>query len=166
MPNFNKTDQSIPQSRGEIVSVTEFARLIGLTTRAVREMLADGMPVFERGGKGIGHKIDVGAAWHWTSEQRQRPKLGRPREQLAESDPKFRERSAGAEIKELELAKLRGEMLPIANLEMFLGDVFSEYRAAVLASEPSPEADKLQRCLSIVSRRFKAAIDNPKSITG
>jgi hypothetical protein len=108
------------QPEGEILTTKQFARKIRKTPHAVRQYVENGMPVYERGGKGVSNQIDLAAAWDWALKGNHGRQPGRPANSV--DDTKQRIQNAIAERREFELAKAREGYIDIRDWPPFIDD--------------------------------------------
>jgi phage terminase Nu1 subunit (DNA packaging protein) len=113
----------------ETVSATEMARLSGVTLSAVTNWKAEGCPhAVDSRGRVVYVPADV-TNWRIERAERSQAPLDKDAEQV-------RKLKAEADRVELEVAKVRGELLPAAAFEQALAEEHDEVRAA-LVSLPS-----------------------------
>lgn len=127
-------------SKAREVNQTEFAALVGLSTRQVRNLEAEGLP----------HRADGNAklyplpdALDWYYARKYEPEAPSERK---EAD--LRKLNAEAKLKEIEVAKAAGELVPLDQYTSELGLVLDKVRAK-LQNVPGTWAPALVGCKTI-----------------
>lgn len=102
----------------------------GVSLPTVDRWIKDGMPVKQRGARGIEWKFDLAACIAWWGDRRARDAAGDAPGDLAEIE----KRTAQAKMlrAELELAKERGEVAPIRDFERAWAKAFAQIRANIM----------------------------------
>lgn len=105
---------------------SDLAAHIGVSLPTVDRWIKDGMPVVRRGGRGIEWEFDLADVIRWRVDVAKEA-AGGDATDLAEIE----KRTAAAKMlkAELELAKARGDVAPLAQIERNLSKVFAEVRA-------------------------------------
>jgi len=130
-----------------VTNKTEFAKLIGYSSRQVSAWVDQGMPVEKGGGKGIPLEIDSAKAVRWLLGKRG---SGASR-QTALSEERKRLTSAQAEKVEIENAVRNGELLEISDVEILILET-----TALLVGQLSSLGSRLAGEL--------AGLSNPKTV--
>lgn len=172
----------------ELVSKAEFGRRIGVSAPMVQKYIRRGLPMAADG------RIDwnVGKLWHEQNVRRHHRRMAEPTPLPTSSagnaetaaKASARKLSAEADLKELELARLRGEVLPTFEVEdaitkgtLLVRDVnlalIEELPSKLYpaASHTSPELlrcreivkDHVYRLLNQLADTWKAYISKPKN---
>lgn len=108
----------------------DLAAHMGVTTVTIDNWRKAGMPVVQRGSRGIEWVFDLPAVIKWWGQQKVEQAMGDAPTDLAEIEK--RTASAKMQKAELELAKARGDVAPIRDFERAQAKVFAEIRANVL----------------------------------
>lgn len=105
---------------------SDLAAHLGKSLPTIDRWIKDGMPVVRRGGRGVEWEFDLADVISWQIDVA-RAAAGGDATDLAEIE----KRTAAAKMlkAELELAKARGEVAPLAQIERNLAKVFAEVRA-------------------------------------
>lgn len=125
----------------------ELAQILGLTTRQIRNLEAAGMP----------HRAEGNTKWYplpdtviWYTERKVESALTEAQRTDYE-EARAREMAARAEKAELEVAKMRGELIHVDDLERLLSAPLAQMRARLLAlpgriasALPMPPVDALE----------------------
>ncbi|SRR6266851_6867878 len=154
-----KSNISNQQPTNEILTTIQFARKIRKTSHAVRQYIENGMPVYERGGKGIANKIDLAAAWDWALKGNQERQPGRPANQNPVDEAKARSAAALAEKHEFELAQRRGEYVLIRDVCAIAADEMIEARSILTAIVPEAHEQFGADLSGWLESRIAAAFD-------
>jgi phage terminase Nu1 subunit (DNA packaging protein) len=117
---------------GNIVSLGEFAELIGRTDPTVRNYIRRGMPIETQGGRGKGHEIDTAAAIEWMVQDRIKEVAG-PSNLNSFDAARTRKEVANADIAEMDLAERRGELVRLAAIGKVFANAVARSRARLLA---------------------------------
>src|SRR4051812_24684926 len=96
----------------EDVSVEEFARIIGKTSQRVYQLIQAGMPHRMRRKGAKGTRVVPHEAIDWIHERGRTEALAE--KALNEANERARKTRAEADMKELQLAELRGSLVPAA----------------------------------------------------
>ena len=116
---------------GKTVGLGDFARIIGRSENYVRECLANGMPVAERGDRGTSWRIETGPAIWWLMQWSVMQAAAAERRQTR--DPKTRKEIAQAELAEMNVALRRGELAPVALMREGVETIIARARARLLS---------------------------------
>lgn len=116
-------------TRGKNVTRQEIADLFGVSHTTVDAWIKRGMPVSERGSRGKAWRINTAEVSAWL-EQRAKESAGGS-DQADERELKRRKLAAETAKVELELAKVRGEVVPLAQLERALANTFAEIKTNI-----------------------------------
>lgn len=136
MSEVKRSRGRAPVQKREEISMAEAMTRLALSRKQVERELDAGMP----GGRNTSGKIVV--IWPdariWRDEQiKQRAMKERAAGGPANpNDAKNRKLEAEAELAEIEVAKARRELIPVAESEKFLADAFTRVRARLLALPP------------------------------
>jgi phage terminase Nu1 subunit (DNA packaging protein) len=119
------------KGKGEIASRGRIADLCGVSAPTVDNWIALGCPVVTRGGRGRAYEFNSADVVAW--------RISRAAEEAAGAAPqteqelRIRRLRALTELDELELAKARGEVAPIAQMSRAMDLAFAEVRGALRA---------------------------------
>lgn len=109
---------------------TELATHMGVSLPTIDAWQKEGMPVVQRGGRGVQWVFDLVACVKWYGDRRANQAAGDTPTDLAEIEK--RTASAKMQKAELELAKARGEVAPIREFERAQAKAFAQVRANVM----------------------------------
>lgn len=126
-------------TRGKNVTRQEIADLFGVSHTTVDAWMKRGMPVKQRGSRGKSWQINTAEVSAWL-EQRAAERVGG--DVSDETELKRRKLAAEAQKLELELARAKGELVPLDQLERALSNTFAEIKTN-LRSVPSRVATAL-----------------------
>jgi len=121
-------------TRGKNVTRQEIADLFGVSHTTVDAWLKRGLPVIQRGSKGKAWVINTAEVSAWLEQRAKETAPGG--EQSDERELKRRKLAAETAKVELELARVRGEVVPLRQLERALANTFAEVKTN-LRSVPS-----------------------------
>lgn len=116
-----------------IVNRAQAAEILGVSLPTLDKFVrTPGFPTQGIGGKGVAWELDAGAIVKWLVS-RERAKIlnseKAPPTDLEEA--KLRKLAAEAELAELEIAKKRGEVAPVAEIERLAAKAFATVRAGM-----------------------------------
>jgi len=120
-------------TRGRNVTRQEVADLFGVSHTTVDAWIKRGMPIVTKGSKGKAWVINTASVSAWL-EQRAKESSGN--DNADERELKRRKLAAETAKVELELARVRGEVVPLKQLERALANTFAEVKTN-LRSVPS-----------------------------
>jgi len=112
-----------------IVSRASLADLQGVSPPTVDTWVRQGCPVVARGGRGKEWKFDNSEVTTWRIERKVAEATGA--ERADEEELRRRKLAAETELAELELAKARGDVVGVAQIERNLSVLFAEVRTNV-----------------------------------
>ena len=128
------------------VKLDELARILGKSRHFVLDRLRAGMPYLKKGGRGRAYTFNAPAAIGWIAKHSAQGRVV----DHASVAAKQRLAQASAELKELQLAEKRGELLPAAEVEATWTDTCASLRsrmmiipgraASLVANETDPAA--------------------------
>lgn len=98
-----------------IVNRQELSEAMGVSLPTVDRWIRDGCPVKQRGAKGIPWEFDLAAVVGWWGDRQREAAAGNAPTDM--EDAKRRKVAAEAEMAELELARAKGEVAPIAEFQ-------------------------------------------------
>ena len=116
-------------TRGKNVTRQEIADLFGVSHTTVDAWIKRGMPVFERGSRGKPWRINTAEVSAWLEQRAKESASGS--DQADERELKRRKLAAETAKVELELARVRGEVVPLAQLERALANTFAEIKTNI-----------------------------------
>jgi len=117
------------QIAGQIANRAEMAGMLGISPVTLDRWVAAGCPLQERGKTSQGHKFNSAEVVKWV---RAREAEG-TRASDGDSDAKRRHAAASAELKELELAERRGEMIRVEDVVPIVADELANVRSRLMA---------------------------------
>lgn len=121
------------KGEGEVVSARRWAKIAGVRPQTVEEWIAAGLPA-ERAGNGP-WQIRTALALRWHEDQA-RDAAARPADKDTPAnmlEAELRKAVADAELAELKLARLRGEVVPIEEYGKELRRVLGRVRGRIAA---------------------------------
>jgi len=129
-------NENLPAINIGNMQTQELATLMRLHRDAIQKDIQAGCPVVHRGsGKGDSTIINI-VDWHnWKVDRARKDKRYVSSQSDISMDAKDRMLEATASKREVELAKMRGELFPLADLDMFISDEMVSLRTAILSVE-------------------------------
>lgn len=115
--------------KGRTVNKTELCDLFGVTAPTVDTWVRTGCPIESRGGRGVPSEFNTADVSKWLRDKARDEGAGTS--QADESELKRRKLAAETAKAELELAKARGSVAPIDQVERMVSRAFSEVRAGL-----------------------------------
>lgn len=108
----------------------ELAHHMGVSTVTIDTWRKDGMPVLQAGSRGIEWAFDLTAVIKWYADKKVREAEGKAPDDLAQIE----KRTASVKMQriELQLAKERKEVAPIADFERAMAAAFAEIRTNIM----------------------------------
>jgi phage terminase Nu1 subunit (DNA packaging protein) len=106
---------------------TQLAEHMGVSTVAIDNWRREGMPVLQRGSRGVEWVFDLTAVIKWWGDRKVQQASGDAPSDLSEIEK--RTASAKMQQAELDLAKAKGLVAPLDQIERNLARVFAEVRA-------------------------------------
>ncbi|WP_290872047.1 terminase small subunit [Aquabacterium sp.] len=108
----------------------DLATHMGVTPVTIDNWRKAGMPVVQRGSRGVEWVFDLPAVIKWYTEEKVKQAMGDAPTDLTEIEK--RTASAKMQKAELELAKARGDVAPIREFERAQAKAFAQVRANVM----------------------------------
>lgn len=122
---------TINKPRGIALSVQELAKFLDVTEQRIRQLMREGMPVFEQGGKGKGHVLSSYDTIWFYIEYEQKKKRGLAKEKPDEPDTKSRIAETRVAMAELQLAKQRGSLFDFNDWLPYIRDKMVVFRQSM-----------------------------------
>jgi len=127
--------------KGEVVGQADICRIFGISSTTFASWMNNGAPFVEKGAKGRPWKVNTREVSDWLRERE--VELRAPIQSTTDADELKRRKLAAETAKvELELARLKGEIVPLAQLERALANTFAELKTR-MRSVPSRIATTL-----------------------
>lgn len=115
--------------RGEIVGQAEICRIFGISSTTFASWMKSGAPYIEKGAKGRPWKVNTREISDWLRARE--IELSPSADNSDERELKRRKLAAETAKVELELARVRGEVVPLAQLERALANTFAEIKTNI-----------------------------------
>lgn len=132
---FEPDEAPVKTARGEVVTKSRLSQITGIAVVTIDRMIAEGAPIISRGGsRKQGWQINTADFIQWYIRHKVAEATGDPDEggfDLA----KRRDKEAQARLRELEIAKREGELVPAADVEAWASNKFGVVRSRFLAVE-------------------------------
>src|SRR5437899_1261544 len=102
-------------TRGDVVNKSRLAHITGLSAMTIDKLFADGAPFVSKGTRKQGWQINTADffAWHWrrkVAEATDDPDAG------SWTVAKLKDKESQTRLRDLQIAKLEGELVPIADV--------------------------------------------------
>jgi phage terminase Nu1 subunit (DNA packaging protein) len=119
-------------SRGYVVNKSTLAKTTGLSPTTIDKLLADGCPVISKGTRKQGWQINTADFfdWHWrrkVAEVTDDPDAG------SFTIAKLRDKESQTRLRDLQIAKLEGELVPVVDVERWAGEQYRAVRSRLMA---------------------------------
>jgi len=121
--------------KGETVGQADICRIVGISSTTCAAWMKSGAPFIEKGAKGRQWKVNTRELSDWL-RAREVELVGAGNSDSDERELKRRKLAAETAKVELELARVRGEVVPLKQLERALANTFAEVKTN-LRSVPS-----------------------------
>ncbi|MFL9499218.1 hypothetical protein ACJMQP_04090 [Rhodopseudomonas palustris] len=122
-------------TRGRIVTKSELSLITGLAVVTIDRMIAEGAPIVAKGGsRKQGWQINTADFVGWYVRHKVAEATGDPDEGGFDV-AKRRDKEAQARLREIEIAKREGELVPISDVEAWAAEKFGVVRSRFLAAE-------------------------------
>lgn len=121
----------------KIVNRQEIGEIMDVSQQTISDWLAKGMPVVDRGAAFTDGAYDTGAVIRWYIEQQ----LAR----AGKESPRDRLDRATAELREMDLAKRRGELVEVDTMIKVWSSIVIAARLRILAIATSPDVPETYR---------------------
>jgi hypothetical protein len=115
----------VPRIAGRILSLNELAGALGKSVMTIKRYVGAGMPCEDEGGRGRAAKFHELKCRAWLAD----------RERKAEpvgNGAKQRFALAAAELKEMQLARMRLELVPVGDITRVLGEELTAFRVRMM----------------------------------
>src|SRR5260370_1442375 len=132
-------------TRGFVVNKSKLSEFTGLAPATIDKLLADGAPIISKGTRKQGWQINTADffQWYWrrkVEELTDDPESGNF--ELA----KRRDKESQTRLRDLQIAKLEGELIPIADVESWVAQNYCVLRSRLFATDtqmPALNEDQL-----------------------
>lgn len=114
-------------TKGKTLGKHEIAEFFGVTEPTVDQWVRRGCPVVERGSKGKQWKINTAQVSDWLRQRDIEQATGANLSD--EQELKRRKLAAETQKAELEMLRVKGDLVPLAQLERQLSNTFAELKA-------------------------------------
>lgn len=115
--------------KGQSANRTDLARFFGVALPTVDGWIRSGCPCVKKGGKGRQWEFDTAAVAEWLRDKAVNDATGDT--QADERELARRAKQANTELAELELAKAKGLVAPLDQVERMMARAFAEVRAGM-----------------------------------
>ena len=122
------TNNNSVKPRGKSLSINELAELLDVSEQRIRQLQREGMPIFQKGGKGIAHVFSSYDAIWWYIEYEQKKKRGVAKENLDEPDEKQKINQAKLAMAQLQLQQKQGNLFAFSDWLPFIKDKMVIFR--------------------------------------
>lgn len=117
--------------RGKAITIIELAEFLDVSDQRIRQLMREGMPVFEKGVKGKQTILSSRDTFWWYVEYEQKKKRGAAPSNSAPDDAKSRITETRAQMVELQLAERRGDLFHFSDWLPFIKDKLVVFRQAM-----------------------------------
>lgn len=114
------------KANGTIVNRAQLAEVFGVTTPTVDAWVRAGCPVVERGSKGVAWSFNTADISKWLRDEDRKSAAGNMPDDAEQLE--LRKQAAITGKHELELAKLRGLVAPIDQIERAVANAFAQLK--------------------------------------
>ncbi|GFM34041.1 terminase small subunit [Desulfovibrio subterraneus] len=128
-----KKTESFTQVGGATVDMQGLALALGLSLPTIRTRLREGLPCVQQGGRGAAWVFDLAECVKWHTDRAVAKAVGDVGDEVPKAVLDRRLLVAQVRCKEIEAAKLSGEVAPIEEMERALTAAFVEVRQALLS---------------------------------
>jgi hypothetical protein len=124
-------EQPRQQTRGFVVNKSTLSKWSGLSPMTVDKLLADGGPTISKGTRKQGWQINTADFfdWHWrrkVAEVTDDPDAG------SFTIAKLRDKESQTRLRDLQIAKLEGELIPVTDVEQWAGQRYGAVRSRLM----------------------------------
>jgi len=112
--------------KGRTLGKQEIADLFGVSETSVDAWIRKGCPIIQRGSKGVAWQINSAAVSNWLRERDVENATGNNLSD--EQELKRRKLAAETQKAELEMLRVKGELVPLKQLERSLANTFAELK--------------------------------------
>jgi phage terminase Nu1 subunit (DNA packaging protein) len=147
----NATEKPSVPERGfqRLVRKSDMAQMLGISTRALQDMLDSGCPVVDRGRPGQAAVFDVTQVIAWkAARDRRGENPAMTQSANAAQDARRRNHEAQAAMREFELAAIAGDTIRVSEVLPILRDQLARVRAQLL-QVPARIAPDIQADMTI-----------------
>ena len=131
-------------ARGLVVSKSTLAKWSGLSPMTIDKLLADDAPIISKGTRKQGWQINTADFFDW---------FWRRKVEQVTDDPeagnfdvaKRRDKESQTRLRDLQIAKLEGELIPVVDVERWAGEKYGVVRSRLLAMETQMDLRDDQR---------------------
>jgi phage terminase Nu1 subunit (DNA packaging protein) len=135
--DFEFEPDEAPQTqtaRGFVVNKSTLAKWSGLSPMTVDKLLADGGPIISKGSRKQGWQINTADFFGWYVRRKVEEVTDDP-ESGSFDVAKRRDKESQTRLRDLQIAKLEGELVPIVDVERWAAEKYGVTRSRFLAVE-------------------------------
>jgi len=115
-----------------VVTTSELGKIMGVTHQTIYQWRKQGCPSEKRGeGTNSGHVFDTREVIKWRDKRTLRQAAEKDEDALTKEEAQRRKLSAEAAMQELELARKRGDVVELREIELKLSDEFAQLRSSL-----------------------------------
>lgn len=115
-----------------LADVDQLAQYFGVSRQTVHVWLKEGMPLKKRGAPGRAHQFETSEVIRWYKDKAVKAATADGDSDLMNiEEAKRRKIAAEAGIVEINLAKARGEVVPLEEVERELANKFAQFRSRI-----------------------------------
>ena len=128
---FEPDEPQTRTTRGFVVNKSTLAKWSGLSPMTVDKLLADGGPIISKGTRKQGWQINTAEFFGWYVRRKVAEVTDDPEAGSFERAKRLNQESQ-TRLRDLQIAKLEGELVPIADVEQWAGQRYGEVRSRLL----------------------------------
>jgi phage terminase Nu1 subunit (DNA packaging protein) len=131
---FEPDEPHTRTTRGFVVNKSTLAKWSGLSPMTIDKLLADGAPIISKGTRKQGWQINTADffGWYW---RRKVEEVTDDPEGGSFDVAKRRDKESQTRLRDLQIGKLEGELIPIVDVERWAGEKYGATRSRFLAVE-------------------------------
>lgn len=119
------------QIKGKSANRVELAQFFGVSVMTIDTWIRKGMPIVQRGSRGVSWEFDTAACAQWRADQAALNAVG---DTTSSDMEELKRRKAAAEtaLVELELSRERGKVIAVEDFDKLLSPMVIAYRSTLL----------------------------------
>lgn len=129
-----RDEPQVQTARGLVVNKSTLAKWSGLSPMTIDKLLADGGPIISKGTRKQGWQINTADFFAWYVRRKVEEVTDDP-ESASFDVAKRRDKESQTRLRDLQIAKLEGELVPIADVERWVAENYGVVRSRFLAVE-------------------------------
>jgi phage terminase Nu1 subunit (DNA packaging protein) len=139
-----ETERAERYPRGFVVNKSTLAKWSGLAPATVDKLMADGAPIISKGSRKQGWQINTADFFGWYVRRKVEEVTDDPEAGSFELAKRL-DKESQTRLRDLQIAKLEGELIPVADVEQWAAEKYGVVRSRLMAIDTQMDLNEDQR---------------------